>query len=149
MGDWLGTGIIAHRYRTYRSFKKARAFARKLKLKNWVEWRHYCKGELKDKPAKPHDIPTDPKIIYKDSGWKGVGDWLGTGRIANRDRTYRTFTEARAFVRKLKLKSWSEWKQYSKGELNDKPEKPDDIPFCPDQSYKDSGWKGAKDWFGY
>src|SRR4029077_6734491 len=33
-GDWLGTGAIATHERRWRTFKKARAFARSLKLKS-------------------------------------------------------------------------------------------------------------------
>ena len=36
-GDWLGTGRIANSQMIYRSFEKARAFARNLKLKNQKE----------------------------------------------------------------------------------------------------------------
>ena len=25
------------------------------------------------------DIPTNPQRTYADKGWKGMGDWLGTG----------------------------------------------------------------------
>ena len=28
------------------------------------------------------DIPTSPNNSYKDIGWKGMGDWLGTGTVA-------------------------------------------------------------------
>jgi hypothetical protein len=71
--DWLGTGTIAPKDRKYRTFKKARAFARSLKLKNETEWRAYTKsGDL------PADIPATPARTYKDKGWAGLGDWLGT-----------------------------------------------------------------------
>jgi hypothetical protein len=40
-GDWLGTGTVASRLRQYRSFKKARAFVRGLKLKSQTEWFEY------------------------------------------------------------------------------------------------------------
>jgi len=72
-GDWLGTGTVAARLREYRPFKKARAFVRSLNLKNRDEWRTYVKsGKL------PVDIPATPNQVYKDKGWAGMGDWLGT-----------------------------------------------------------------------
>jgi len=46
-------------------------------LKSLTEWRKYVKGECKDKPAKPSDIPTNPNRTYKNNGWKGMKDWLG------------------------------------------------------------------------
>jgi hypothetical protein len=80
----------------YRSFKKARAFARSLNLKSETEWRAYTKSS-----KKPDDIPANPSRTYAKDGWAGMGDWLGTGRIAPRDHQYRPFKKARAFARSL------------------------------------------------
>ncbi|MDA7628227.1 hypothetical protein N8843_06270, partial [Verrucomicrobia bacterium] len=137
-GDWLGTGAIALFNRKYRPFKAARDFARSLKLKTDAEWSAFCKsGKL------PADIPAAPKHTYKDKGWTGVGDWLGTGTIAPRLRQYRSFEEAREFARSLKLKTYAEWSAFCKsGKL------PADIPANPNQTYKDKGWKGMRDWLG-
>ena len=52
----------------------------KLKLKNWGEWRKYCKGELTGKPRKPDNIPAAPYTTYKDRGWSGCPDFLGTAK---------------------------------------------------------------------
>ena len=78
MGDWLGTGTVAHRLRQYRSFKEARAFVRSLGLKSGTEWRDYCKSG-----KKPDDIPANPNKTYAEDGWVGMGDWLGTGAVAD------------------------------------------------------------------
>jgi len=136
MGDFLGTGVIATNDRVYRPFKEAREFARSLGLKNREEWNEYCKSM-----GIPDDIPKVPSQSYKKE-WEGVGDWLGTGVIANQDKQYRPFKEAREFVRKLKLKSKEEWKEYCKS-----GDKPDDIPKVPSQSYKNE-FKGSGDWLG-
>jgi hypothetical protein len=75
VGDWLGTGNIASQLREYRPFGEAKAFARSLKLQNTLEWRKFTKsGKL------PSDMPANPDQTYKDKGWSGYGDWLGTGR---------------------------------------------------------------------
>ena len=118
MGDWLGTGRIADQLRQFRSFKKARAFARNLGLKSKTEWFDYCKSG-----KKPDDIPTDPRSAYAEVGWSGWGDWLGTGRIADHLRQYRSYKKARAFVHGLGLKSETEWRRYSQS-----GKKPNDIP---------------------
>jgi hypothetical protein len=96
----------------------------------------------------PANIPSNPHNTYADKGWKGYGDWLGTGTVAPRLRQYRPFREARAFVRKLKLKSGMEWKLFCKGEMQTKGRLPDDMPACPNQTYPDRGWKGMGDWLG-
>jgi hypothetical protein len=107
-GDWLGTGTIAARLRKHRSFTMARAYARSLKLKSGSEWRAFCNGEMPEKGKLPEDIPAAPNSAYATQGWAGMGDWLGTGRIADQIREYRPFNQARLYVRKLKLKSKAE-----------------------------------------
>ncbi|MDC0324369.1 hypothetical protein OAM21_04160, partial [Verrucomicrobia bacterium] len=137
-GDWLGTYRIAAKLKKYRPFKEAREFARSLNLKNREEWEVFCKsGKL------PPDIPANPNQTYKDKGWRGLGDWLGTGTIANFNKKYRTFNAARKFARSLNLKSGSEWSAFCKSE-----KLPPDIPAKPNQTYKDKGWIGMGDWLG-
>jgi superfamily II DNA or RNA helicase len=138
MGDWLGTGRIADQEHQYRTFKKARAFARSLKLKSETEWRAYVKSG-----KKPDDIPSSPSRTYAEVGWAGMGDWLGTGKIAHRYRQYRQFEKARAFVRGLGLKSQTEWYDYRKT-----GKKPADIPTNPNIAYAEAGWAGIGDWLG-
>ena len=139
MGDWLGSGTMANQLREYKPFEEAREFVRKLKVKSQKEWQAYCKSGLK-----PDDIPTKPDKTYKKNGWKGLGDWLGSGTVAARFREYKSFVEAKEFVHKLKLNSQNEWRDYCKS-----GQKPEDIPSNPHQVYKQNGWKGFGDWLGY
>jgi hypothetical protein len=135
-GDFLGTGNIASKDRVYRSFGEAREFARTLNLKGQSYWKIYSKSG-----NKPEDIPTNPGTIYKED-WKGFGDFLGTGNISNKDRIFRSFNEAKVFVRTLNLKSETEWRNYCKS-----GEKPNDIPSNPNSTYK-TEWKGVADFLG-
>jgi len=137
-GDWLGTGNIAPFDREFLSFEQARKFVRSLKLKKLEEWKEYSKSG-----KRPHDIPSNPNIAYKGKGWKGYGDWLGTGNIASFDREFFSFEEARKFVRSLKLKNQTEWQEYSKS-----GKRPHDIPSNPNEIYKGKGWKGWGDFLG-
>ena len=148
MGDWLGTGRIADQFKLYQSYSSARSYVRKLKLKNVVEWMDYCKGDLTKLGKKPIDIPSNPSNTYRHNGWEGYGDWLGTGAIAARLRVYRSFSKARGFVKKLKLKGSSEWRAYCKGEMTKLGALPGDIPAQPSGTYADNGWKGMADWLG-
>jgi superfamily II DNA or RNA helicase len=134
-GDWLGTGA---RRGNWRPFKKARAFARSLNLKSEAEWYAFANTD-----KRPDDIPDYPRGLYKDDGWAGMGDWLGTGRIADQKRQHRTYKKARAFVRNLDLKSEFEWRAYTKS-----GKKPDDIPAGPSRTYAEVGWAGVGDWLG-
>ncbi len=128
--DWLGTTE-----RQWRSFKDARAFVRRIGLKNIKRWQTYCQSG-----KKPNDIPSNPQNTYSDSGWVNWRDWLGTRRHVG---DWRSFKEARAFVHGLKLKSAKEWAVYRKS-----AERPSDIPTTPDTVYADTGWVGWSDWLG-
>ena len=43
-----------------------------------------------------------------------MGDWLGTGRIADHEREFRPFEEAREFVHSLGLQREADWREYCK-----------------------------------
>jgi hypothetical protein len=137
-GDWVGTGTVASMLRQYRPFHEARAFVHGLKLKSQPDWHRYSKSG-----QRPADIPTNPNKTYAEKGWIGMGDWLGTGRIANHLLEYRSFSDARMFVHRLRLKNKSEWSDYCKT-----GKKPQDIPARPDYAYRDNGWAGMRDWLG-
>ena len=47
------------------------------------------------------DSATNPYLTYKNKGWVGYGDWLGTGRS---EGSWKTYKEAREYVHSLKLK---------------------------------------------
>ena len=92
----------------YRPFAEARDYVRRLGLKSEDEWRNYLNSG-----NKPPDIPAGPSRTYKKQ-WKGMGDWLDTGRIADQYREFRPFEEAREFVHGLRLESEDEWREYLK-----------------------------------
>ena len=62
-------------------------------------------------------------------------------------QVWRSFNEARGFVRSLNLKNFTEWIEYCKFGKDGMP-KPNDIPDAPGRFYKDNGWKGMNDWLG-
>ncbi len=65
---------------SWRPFEEARDFVHGLKLKGETEWRAFCKGEMPQFGQLPADIPANPGQVFYTKGWKGMGDWLGTGR---------------------------------------------------------------------
>lgn len=146
--DWIGAENVKARHGEWRDFGKARRFALSLKLGSTAEWRAFCKGELSHKGSKPEDIPSSPWKEYEGRGWLNMGDWLGTGTIAPRLRRYRSFEDARRFVRTLHLTSQSQWNKYCREGIRGKPKRPDDIPTNPAGKYKNKGWVGMSDWLG-
>lgn len=147
-GDWLGTGSVAPQLRKYRSFREAREFAHSLELKTMAEWIAFSRGKISRLGLLPDDIPAKPGRVYAGRGWKGMGNWLGTGRVANYLKLYRPFHEARAYVRKLNLKSATEWKAFCKGEMLHLGQLPKDIPTNPNSTYAGKGWLSYGDWLG-
>ena len=129
LGDWLGTETLSSRNRKYRSFAESKKFVHALKLKSETEWNEYCKSG-----NKPDDIPQSAKNIYKKE-YQSMGDWLGTGRVADQKKMYRSLEETTKFAQSLKLKNVHEWEQYSRS-----GNKPADIHPNPSRKYKNKGW---------
>jgi len=135
-GDFLGTGSIATHLRPTREFGDARRYARTLNIGD-VTNKHVQWHTLWKQGKHPADIPRSPDRVYKESGWVGWPDWLGT------NSTYKKFAAARAYARSLGLKNMREW-----GVFVESGECPDDIPKDPKSVYRKSGWQGVGDWLG-
>jgi hypothetical protein len=102
-----------------------------------LEWIKY----VKDKKL-PKDIPSNPNLVYKNDGWIGYGDWLGTGVISSTNKRFVSFSEAKNFVKKQKIKGQNDWVNFCKQGF-----RPSDIPSNPQKQYCDE-WKGWKDFLG-
>ncbi len=151
-GDWLGTFYVANRKRPYRLFSDARKYIRNLNLTKEEDWTNYKKGLLKEtKGELPKDIPADPSNVYAEE-YISLGDFLGTGTVANIKKEFLSFEEARKYARKLKLKTNTEWRSYCNGEISNKPIKPNNIPRNPDATYKrkdyQEKWANWSDFLG-
>lgn len=111
-------------------FQQARLFVRRLGLKNstqWIEWKQHG--------SRPAFIPSSPDKTYKEQGWEGWQDWMGTG--------FLPFTKARTYMRKLHLKSSEEYSIWLR-----RGERPENIPYYPQKIYKHTGWVDMRDWLG-
>ena len=123
---------------SFRSFEDARAYVRALGLKSAKEWQAWSKSG-----ARPHDMPSHPQMTYASSGWLSYGDFLGydKGKAAG---SFRSFEDARKYVRTLGLKSKKEWEAWSSSGA-----RPYDIPGNPNVTYASSGWLSYGDFLGY
>ena len=128
-------GIEIHINKSYLSYEEAEAFVNSLGLKNQKEWNNYYKLN------KPKGIPGNPRGIYKNNGWEGIGKWLGTRKVSNANRNYLSFKNAKKIVQNEKLQSVKEWNYYSKNK------RPNNIPGNPPKKYKKQ-WKGWDDFLG-
>jgi len=136
ISDWLGTGTISPRDRVFLSFEDAKKITHSLNLKSQTEWFEYCKSSKKHE-----DMPVKPQNTYKKQ-WTSWGDWLGTGRVADQNKEFRSFEDAREFAKILKLKNREEWVKYCKS-----GKKPNDIPLAVWITYKKQ-WMGMGDFLG-
>jgi superfamily II DNA or RNA helicase len=136
--SWLG--IKNNRsFSRYFHFGASKQFVKTLNLSNQSEWRRYKDKELKGFPPKPHHVPANPELIYKNE-WVNWQDWLG-------EKGHLPYAQAKVFVRKLRLNSSSEWEVYCQGARHDLPEIPFNIPRRPRVAYgKD--WIDWQDWLG-
>lgn len=138
--DWLGCEVkepakrkprvVASRFR---SFAEAREFVRTLRIGGSLNWPRYVRGEFSDKPPKPADIPASPKNAYA-AEWQGWGDFLGSGNVAPKDRVFRPFDQARAYVRTLGFRTGEEYRAWHKST------RPTDLPSNPATTYADAGF---------
>jgi len=124
----------------YLSFEEARAFSHALKLKSRNQWVNYSKSS-----KRPRNIPAAPNMFYKNEGWISWGDWTGNGLKSPQEvrDCFLPFEEAINFTRSLGLKSWSDWREFSKSK-----NKPSNIPANPESAYKNNGWISMNDWLG-
>ena len=103
-----------------------------------MEWLNYHKEK-----KLPNNIPTHPESVYKNKGWIGMGDWLGTNRVANQFKSFTNYKNASKYAASLNLKSKLEWHSFLKS-----GKKPSNIPSIPEEHYKDNGWISWPDWLG-
>lgn len=121
----------------YLPFKEARKFARSLNLESQEQWEEYINGDLVDVEPLPDNIPGNPKVAYRRTGFKNYTDWLRA--------KYMEFANAKEFVKQLHLKTDKEWNSYCKGEIENLAPKPKDLPTNPKGTYRKE-WAGWNDW---
>ena len=137
--DWL---ISPSDKKIYSSFFKACEFTRSLRLKSKKQWMEYISQKNPLNLKYKISIPVKPWLEYKDAGWEGWSDWLGT-KIQFKD-----FKTTKKFVRTLKFGTISDWKDYCDGNSIKYGRKAKNIYACPDIAFKNNGWKSWDDWFG-
>lgn len=148
-GAWLGSKRVANFQRKFLPYDQARVFAARLGLDSYEQWRRYCSGQIPHLSKRPDNIPSNPNVVYKNSGWSGIRHWLGVGGPSEGGVSKMLpFEEARRFARSLGLSGQIAWWQYVAGDRPDLPSRPANVPSCPDVRYKHEGWAGYGDFLG-
>jgi hypothetical protein len=120
----------AGRRRVNLEFEEARELIRKEKISSIGQYRRWWKLNT------PARIPKRPDRAYRNAGWVGWNDYLGSNNpFPCVRKSFRSFIDAKSFVHRLALNKKSEWFDYIRT-----GKKPKDIPSRPDVYYKN-------DWF--
>lgn len=108
--------------------------------------------------GRPNNIPANPVLIYKESVDRGAGisgawvdwyDYLGksknvsvkkTGKTSRISKKFLTYEQARLVVIKAGVKSAAQYFKWR--------ERPENIPFMPNNTYAGRGWSGWKAYLG-
>lgn len=116
-------------------FEEAREYVRSLALKSVYEWYEYCKSnDFKE------SIPKSPAYVYKEKGWRGVGDWIGTDRIASQNIKYLSYSDAQKFMFDNNIKTEKQWRVFRK------KNNIENIPYKIERTYSDD-WISAQHFF--
>jgi hypothetical protein len=138
--DFLGADKIAPKNRTFISYDEAKDIVQPLSLKSLSDWRVFTQAiEFKE-----FNLPKNPSDFYKGKGWTSWGDFLGTGKILPKNKTFLSYDEAKELVKSLDLKSYSDWQTFIKVDkfknLN--------LPYDPCKIYKGKGWTSWGEFLG-
>lgn len=89
---------------------------------------------------KPKNIPAAPSKVYKEKGWNGWPDFLGS-KGSRPKKIVRSFNKAKLFAKKNGIKTAKDWMNLSR--LKQLPE---DLPSKPQDRYEN--WEGWSDFLG-
>lgn len=121
---FLGNAIPSY----YDTYSEAQAAAQALGIKSLVEYRDRYREDLK--------LPSRPDIKYLGLGWTDLYDFLGV----ERSKFYENYSEAHAAVRKLGIKSMSEYRE----RYHEDP----CLPSKPYLVYANVGWTDRYEFLG-
>ena len=137
LGDWLGTGNTGQQKKKRMPYEQAKKYVQALGIKTQHEFFEWRKSG-----QRPDTIPPDPNKSYFE--FKSWGEFLGTNRIANQDKQYKSYEEAKAFLKPLRITSRRHFVElYELGII------PADVPKNPFSYYSKHGsWISFPDFLG-
>jgi very-short-patch-repair endonuclease/acyl-CoA-binding protein len=119
------------------SFDESLKIVRKLHLKNQKDW----VDKFKELNLSYLKIPSNPNIIYKDTGWISYSHWLGLSSYKNVGKIeYLSYDDCKKYIKLhfSEIKNKVNWTSFDKSKL------PLSIPKRPDYIYKKNG-----DWINW
>ena len=135
-GDFLGTNRKWDNNIDYINYNEAKKYIKKnlQNIDSAKSWK-----EMSKKGKIPRNIPNRPDRYYKNKnrGWDSWGDFLYNGRVANKNKKFFSYNEAKIWIsiNKPEISSVNKWLAFSKLDKF-----PNYIPKCPHLTYKEQGW---------
>jgi len=134
--DFLGSKYIPRSARSYLEYNKAKKFIKKFNFKKSDDFYNF----IKSKKFPEKILPRYPGEVYKNKGWLGWGNFLGTGAIWKKN--FISYNEAKKQVISKNIISKNDYSSKRK-KLNLK----NILPSAPQRTYKKE-WKGWDDFLG-
>lgn len=122
----------------YLAFEEAREYVRNLNIKSKKEWNIF-----KNNIDFPSFLPDEPNIFYSNL-WVSWDDWYGKEKIKVNYEHYLTYENAKKYLKENKINNKENWKLFCNSDHF-----PNFLPKNPNFIYRNIGWKGWNDWFGY
>jgi superfamily II DNA or RNA helicase/transposase-like protein len=118
-------------------------------VNNKNTWEAYLRGEINNAPKRPIALPSTPCSVYRNSGWKGLGDFLSTGSRKNSDihRDFLSYDMAKEIILKIipiEKRTQVGFRKHCVADINF----PYNIPKNPSAAYKNKGWISWGDFLG-
>jgi predicted helicase len=138
--DFLGTKNVSNSLvsEKFLDYNKAKKIVHKLKCKSLSDYIKLSKNN-----KLPSGLPKYPSKNTYGKDWISVGDFIGTGRIADQFKNFVSFKKAKEIIKKIKIKNSFEYNLMSKS-----GKRPLEIPSNPQKEYQNKGWKGWPDFLG-
>lgn len=134
--DFLGNDRSRYSKRDYWPYNKASEWAISCGIRDTRDWNMACKQGLV-----PFEIPSNPWLIYPE--WISMPVFLGQNERRGRKRQWRTYVEAREWVRSAGIMNKADWE-----DLLGKDRIPSDIPTNPNVVYAGKGWTNWQEFLG-
>ena len=137
--DWL---VHPEHRKQYTPFFNAREFVRCLRLKRKSEWSEYINAENPVHLSYHLLLPDRPHLEYRERGWEGWTDWLGTAIL------FKDYITTKKFIAHMGMKTRNDWNKYCNAGFGKLRRKTKNIYAYPEIAYKKKAWVSWDDWFG-
>ena len=131
-GDFLGSGLVANQKMTFASYDEAKLIIQSIDVRPTSSSEYKRLAKAKSLPAL---LPSNAPHVYKNKGWAGWGDYLGTGAISTQDRNFLSYDEAKIIISEMSAPPTSQ-KEYQR--LARENKLPPGVPHSPSDHYGES-----------